>query len=254
MASQRRPQIIVADDAEALAEIAAERLLARVTPVKERAAVCLTGGASPEGLYQRLAREPYRSKLPWDRVHWFMGDDRFVPGDHAHSNMGMARRLFLDRVDAPAGNIHPIPTDADSPDVAARRYEAELKRFHGRDRLDPAHPLFDVVLMGLASDGHTASLFPNSPALDEAERWVVGIERAGLAPFVPRVTLTFPALASTREMLFLVTGEDKKDILMRALSGEDLPASRARAQGDLVWLVDRATGLEDADAVRRASR
>jgi 6-phosphogluconolactonase len=253
MASDARPQIIVAADAEVLAEIAAERLLARVMPAKERAAVCLTGGPSPEGLYRRLAREPYRSTLPWDRVHWFMGDDRFVPGDHTHSNMGMARRLFLDRVIAPANTIHAIPTDADRPDLAARRYEAELKRFYGRDRFDPAHPLFDLVLMGLASDGHTASLFPNSPALDERERWVVGVEEAGLAPFVPRVTLTFPALASAREMLFLVAGEDKRDILLRVLSGEDLPASRVRAQGDLVWLVDRATGLEDTDAVRRAA-
>jgi 6-phosphogluconolactonase len=253
MASEARPQIIVAADAEALAEIAAERLLARVMPAKERAVVCLTGGPSPEGLYRRLAREPYRSTLPWDRVHWFMGDDRFVPGDHTHSNMGMARRLFLDRVVAPANTIHAIPTDADRPDLAARRYEAELKHFYGRDRFDPAHPLFDLVLMGLASDGHTASLFPNSPALDERERWVVGVEEAGLAPFVPRVTLTFPALASAREMLFIVTGEDKRDILLRVLSGEDLPASRARAQGDLVWLVDRATGLEDTDAVRRAA-
>jgi 6-phosphogluconolactonase len=253
MASEARPQIIVAADAEALAEIAAQRLLARVMAAKERAAVCLTGGPSPEGLYRRLAREPYRSTLPWDRVHWFVGDDRFVPGDHTHSNMGMARRLFLDRVVAPANTIHAIPTDADRPDLAARRYEAELKRFYGRDGFDPAHPLFDLVLMGLASDGHTASLFPNSPALDERERWVVGVEEAGLAPFVPRVTLTFPALASAREMLFLVTGEDKRDILLRVLSGEDLPASRVRAQGDLVWLVDRATGLEDTDAVRRAA-
>src|SRR5262249_47944795 len=118
-ASRARPQIIVAADAEALAETAAERLLARVMPAKERAAVCLTGGPSPEGLYRRLAREPHRSTLPWDRVHWFMGDDRFVPGDHTHSNMGMARRLFLDRVDAPANIIHAIPTDADRPDSAA---------------------------------------------------------------------------------------------------------------------------------------
>jgi 6-phosphogluconolactonase len=253
MASKARPHIIVAADAEALAEIAAERLLARLVPAKERAAVCLTGGSSPEGLYRRLAREPYRSKLPWDRVHWFMGDDRFVPGDHTHSNMGMARRLFLDRVHAPPTTIHAIPTDADSPDLAAQRYEVQLKRFYGRDRFDPAHPLFDLVLMGLANDGHTASLFPNSPALDETDRWVVGVEEAGLAPFVPRVTLTFSALASTREMLFLVTGDDKRDILVRVLSGEDLPASRARAQGDLVWLVDRATGLEDTNAVRRAT-
>src|SRR5262249_36202962 len=124
-----------------------------------------------------------------------------------------------------------IPTDADRPDLAARRYEAELKHFYGRDRFDPAHPLFDLVLMGLASDGHTASLFPNSPALDERERWVVGVEEAGLAPFVPRVTLPFPALASAREMLFLVTGEDKRDILLRVLSGEDLPGEPGARAG-----------------------
>src|SRR5262249_12224377 len=118
MASEARPQIIVAADAEALAEIAAERLLARVMPAKKRAAVCLAGGRGPGGLCGRLAREPYRSTLPWDRVHWFMGDDRFVPGDHAHSNMGMARRLFLDRVLAPANTMHAIPTDADRPDLA----------------------------------------------------------------------------------------------------------------------------------------
>src|SRR5262249_19278895 len=195
MASEARPQIIVAADAEALAEIAVERLLARVMPAKKRAAVCLTGGPSPEGLYRRLAREPYRSTLPWDRGHWFLGDGRFVAGDHKHSNMGMGRRLVHDPLLAPANTMHAIPTDADRPDLAARRYEAELKHFYGRDRFDPAHPLFDLVLMGLASDGHTASLFPNSPALDERERWVVGVEEAGLAPFVPRVTLHLPRLA-----------------------------------------------------------
>src|SRR5262245_24561883 len=156
MASGGRPQIIVAADAEALAEIAAERLLARVTPAKERTAVCLTGGSSPEGLYRRLACQPYRSTLPWDRVHWFMGDDRFVPGDHTHSNMGMARRLFLDRVVAPANTIHAIPTDADRPDVAARRYEAELKHFYGRDQFDTAHPLCDLGLQRLRADVRTA--------------------------------------------------------------------------------------------------
>src|SRR5205809_3729481 len=99
--------------------------------------------------------------------------------------------------------------------------------------------------MGLASDGHTASLFPDSPALDEAERWVVGIERAGLAPFVPRVTLTFPALASTREMLFLVSGADKREIVARVLAGEDLPAARAWSNGALVWLIERAAAPEE---------
>jgi len=244
MAADRRPEILIVPDEQSLAETAANRLLARIAQAKGRAAVCLTGGSSPKRLYQLLALQPYRSNLPWDRVHWFMGDDRFVPADHALHNIGMARRSFLDHVPAPAGNIHPIRTDVSSPDAAARLYEAELKAFYGADRISAAAPLFDLVLMGLGNDGHTASLFPHTAALDEKGRWVVGVEKAGLEPFVPRVTLTFPTLASTREMLFLVSGRDKRDILMRVLSGEDLPGSRAHSDGDLVWLVDRAAAPE----------
>ena len=233
-------QIIVAEDADVLAHSAAERLIARVVTAAGAPAVCLTGGDSPQRLYELLAREPYRGRVPWERVHWFMGDDRFVPLAHELSNMGMARRAFLDRVGVAAENIHAIPIDAAGPGEAASRYEAELKRFYGRDHFEPGRPLFELVLMGLGSDGHTASLFPHAPALSEKERWVVGVEKAGLAPFVPRVTLTFPALAATHEMLFEVTGEDKRAILARVLAGEDLPAARAHADGDLVLLVDRA--------------
>ena len=191
-----------------------------------------------------LAEEPWRGKVPWDRVHWFMGDDRFVPQSDPLSNMGMARRLFLAAAGAPRGNIHPIPTDANYPEGAANIYEDELKSFYGAERLDPARPLFDLVLMGLGPDGHTASLFPGSRALDEKNRWVVAVTKAGMEPFVPRVTLTFPALASTREMLFLVDGPGKRDILQRVFAGEDLPGSRAHSDGELVWLLDRAAAPE----------
>jgi 6-phosphogluconolactonase len=238
-ANQHREVIVVAD-VHALAETAAKRLVARVRAATGRAAVCLTGGSSPEGLYRLLASDPWRNEVPWDRVHWFIGDDRFVWESDPLSNMGMARRLFLDRVGAPRENIHAMATDANYPEATAGLYEDELKRFYGADRLDPARPLFDLVLMGLGDDGHTASLFPHSPALEQKTRWVVGIAKAGLEPFVPRVTLTFPALASTREMLFLVDGEKKRGILQRVLAGDDLPAARAHADGDLVWLVDRA--------------
>jgi 6-phosphogluconolactonase len=173
-------------------------------------------------------------------VHWFIGDDRFVPETDPLSNMGMARQLFLDRTGAPRQNIHPIATDANDPEGAARIYEDDLTAFYGAGRLDPARPLFDLVLMGLGGDGHTASLFPHSPALDEKDRWVLGIAKAGMEPFVPRVTLTFPALASTREMLFLVDSAGKRAILSRVLAGEDLPAHRAYSDGDLVWLAVRA--------------
>jgi 6-phosphogluconolactonase len=237
------PRIIIVEDAAALADAAAHRLVARVSG-KHRAAVALTGGSSPQRLYRLLAEEPWRGKVPWDCVHWFIGDDRFVPESDPLSNMGTARRVFLDQVGAPPRNIHPMPTDTNYPEGAARLYEEELKAFYGADRLDPARPMFDLVLMGLGDDGHTASLFPNSPALEEKQRWVLGIAKAGMEPFVPRVTLTFPALGSTREMLFLIDSADKRAILSRVLSGEDLPARRAYANGELEWLVVRAAAPE----------
>lgn len=243
MNSASPPQIVVVDDAPALAETAARRLVARVSG-KDRAAVCLTGGSSPQGLFRLLGQEPWRGQIPWDRVHWFIGDDRFVPESDPLSNMAMARRLFLDRVRAPRQNIHPIPTNVNYPEGAARIYEDDLKAFYGAEVLDPARPLFDLVLMGLGGDGHTASLFPGSPALAETKRWVLGIAKARMEPYVPRVTLTFPALASTREMLFLIDSADKRDILGRVLAGEDLPAHRAHADGDLVWLVVRGAAPE----------
>src|SRR5947209_1617124 len=122
---RQKPQIIVADGPEALARTAAERLVARLSQTSGRAAVCLTGGSAPEPLYAQLARPPYRDRVPWHRVHWFMGDDRFVPLGDEHSNMGRAKRIFLDRVDAPAANVHPIPTSAPDPTEAARLYEEE---------------------------------------------------------------------------------------------------------------------------------
>ncbi len=239
MARERGSQIITVADSGALTEAAAQRLVHRVAR-GERAAICLTGGSSPQGLYRLLATAQWRGKVPWPRVHWFMGDDRFVPQSDARSNMGAARRIFLDVVGAPAQNIHAIATDAGDPDRAAQLYEEDLKKFYGAERLDPSRPLFDLVLMGLGSDGHTASLFPNSPALGEKERWAVGVAKAGMEPYVPRVTLTFPALGSSREMLFLVDGAEKRTILSRVLSGEDLPAGRAYSEGELIWLIDRA--------------
>jgi 6-phosphogluconolactonase len=172
-------------------------------------------------------------------VHWFIGDERFVPADDRLHNMAMARRIFLDTC-APAANIHPIPTDTGNPDEAARRYEAELKSFYGANELNSSRPLFDVVLMGVGPDGHTASLFPDYPAIEETERWVVGVPQAHVAPFVPRVTLTLPALDSCREMLFEAAGAEKRAILTRVLAGENLPANRARSIGETIWLVDRA--------------
>lgn len=232
-------EIIAVADAAALAKTAAERFIARISSNQGRIAVCLTGGSSPKLLYELFTADPYHSQIPWDRVHWFIGDERFVPPVSPLHNMSMARRSFLDRC-APLVNVHPIATDAANPDEAANRYESELKSFYGADKLNFARPLFDVVLMGVGPDGHTASLFPGYPAIDEKERWVVGVPQAHVEPFVPRVSLTLPALGSCREMLFEVSGADKRAILTRVLAGEDLPANRAHSIGDTVWLVDAA--------------
>ena len=242
MAAQQR-QIVVMDD-DKFAQAAAQRLVSRIKLNADRIAVCLTGGSSPEGLYRLLAQEPWRGKVPWDRVHWFIGDDRFVPLTDARSNMGIAQRLFLDRSPAPRGNVHPIPTDTNYPEGAANLYAEELQKFYGAEQLDPARPLFDLVLMGLGPDGHVASLYPGQRTLEEKERWVVGVGKAGWKPFVPRVTMTFPTLASTREMLFMVDGAGKQDILRRVFAGEDLPGSRVHSNGELVWLLDRAAAPE----------
>jgi 6-phosphogluconolactonase len=239
MAGSGHRQVITVPDSTALAKAAAERLLAKIRANSARAAICMTGGSSPKQLYQLLATDPWRAQIPWDRVHWFIGDERFVGSDDPLNNMSMARRAFLDAC-APAANIHPIPTDTADPGEAALRYENELQSFYGAELLDSTRPLFDVVLMGVGPDGHTASLFPGYPAIEETRRWVVGVPKANVEPFVPRVTLTLPALGSCREMLFEVAGPDKRAILTRVLESENLPANRAHSIGETIWLVDQA--------------
>ncbi|MBN8988505.1 MAG: 6-phosphogluconolactonase [Rhizobiales bacterium] len=242
MAARDHRHVITVADPAAMARTAAERIVARISENPGRVAICLTGGSSPRQLYQLLAGETWRGKIPWQRVHWFIGDERFVPADDPLNNMGAARKVFLDQL-APASNIHPIPTstaDPADPDRGAAVYEAGLKSFYGADELDPARPLFDLVLMGVGPDGHTASLFPGYPTLDEVRRWVVGVPKANVEPFVPRISLTLPTLASCREMLFEVAGADKRAILTRVFSGENLPANRARSTGETIWLVDQA--------------
>jgi 6-phosphogluconolactonase len=239
MAPADHRKIIAVADPATLAKAAADRVLARIAANAARVAICLAGGSSPKQLYQLLATEAYRSRIPWDRVHWFVGDERFVPATDPLSNIAMMRDAFLDRC-APAANIHPIPTDSAGPDEAAHRYERELKSFYGADELDLARPLFDIVLLGVGPDGHTASLFPGYPAAEETTRWVIEVPKAHMEPFVPRVTLTLPALGCCREMLIEASGAGKRPILTRVFAGEDLPANRAHSTGETIWLVDAA--------------
>jgi 6-phosphogluconolactonase len=225
-------------DADSVARAAADRLVALCAESRqERIAVCLSGGSTPKRLYALLAGPDHVGALPWERLHWFFGDDRFVPWTDEASNMHMARTAF-GNAPIPEGHLHGIPTDG-TLDAAASVYAKTLRDFYGADSLDPARPLFDLVLLGLGEDGHTASLFPGKPAVDEREAWVAAVPEAGLSPFVPRITLTFPALASSRQLLVLVTGAGKREPLTRIAGGEDLPARHISSTGTLTWLLDR---------------
>jgi 6-phosphogluconolactonase len=226
-----------APDAGALARRAAEWIAGLAGASQDRFAICLSGGSTPRRLYQLLAGPPFRESLPWERLHWFWGDERFVPWAHPESNYGMARDALLARAPVLPENIHGIAT-AGTPADAARAYAALLQSWYGAENLDPARPLFDVVLLGLGEDGHTASLIPGTPALDERRRWVV--EVVGARPEV-RITLTYPPLESARHVAFLVAGADKRAILAQALAGDrSLPAARVAPTGDLTWFVDSA--------------
>jgi len=204
---------------------------------RDRFATCLSGGSTPRRLYQLLAESPYRDAMPWDRIHWFWGDERFVPWDHPDSNYGMVHATLLGRARVPPGNIHGIATSG-SPADAAAAYERVLKSYYGSESLDPTRPLFDIQILGLGPDGHTASLIPGTSVLDERRRWVA--EVIGGRP-EPRITLTYPALESSRHTAFVVAGADKRGTLSRALGGDQaLPAARLRPIGDLIWFVDEA--------------
>ncbi|HEY6983235.1 6-phosphogluconolactonase [Reyranella sp.] len=238
----KKPIVEVADDAAALAEQAADWLLALARQRTGTFSVALSGGTTPRRLYQLLASVPRRDSFPWDRTCWFWGDERFVPHDDADSNYHMVREAMLARAPVPAANIHPMPTEGLEPEEAAAVYERTLKQFYGAEELAPDKPLFDVVLLGLGTNGHTASLFPGMAVLDERRRWVGTMTdpEAGT-----RLTLTYPALESSHEAAFLVAGEDKRAVLRQVLGGNaSLPAARLHPRGTLRFLVDRAAAGE----------
>ncbi len=225
-------------DSETLACAGAEWLCARALASERRFAICCSGGSTPKRLYELLAEPATAARFPWSRVHWFWGDERFVPHDHPDSNYRMTREALLSRVPAPADNIHPVPTEGLSPEQAASAYEATLKAFYGAEALDPGRPLFDVNLLGIGEDGHTASLFPGHPALQERDRWVVAVIGAKSED---RITLTYPALDSSRDAVFLASGEGKRAIVARAQAGDRaLPSAGIHPVGQLHWFTDRA--------------
>jgi len=227
------PELEILTDPEALARRAAELVVAAARDAGDRFAIALSGGSTPRRLYQLLVGAP----MPWARTHWFWGDERFVPPDDPASNQRMTREALLAHVPVPESQIHPIPTTGLTPDQAAAQYERTLKAFYGAEALTD-RPLFDLVLLGLGTNGHTASLFPGKPVLEERSHWVGTMDDAEAGS---RITLTYPALESSRETLFLVAGADKKTVLREVLAGDRThPAARLRPRGRLRFLADRA--------------
>jgi 6-phosphogluconolactonase len=226
------------ENADALAQGVAEWLCALAQASAGDFAICLSGGSTPRTLYERLATPAVASRFPWSRVHWFWGDERFVPHDHPDSNYRMTREALLTKVPIPADHIHAIPTEGLTPEQSAAAYEATLKHFYGAETLAPDRALFGVTLLGIGEDGHTASLFPGQPALQERTRWAVAVIGAKSEA---RITLTYPALDSSRDVAFLATGAGKREPIARARAGDHaMPAAMIHPVGRLHWFTDRA--------------
>jgi 6-phosphogluconolactonase len=238
------PIIRVFPDSEAVSRAAAGEFVRAATEAvaaRGRFTVALSGGSTPQRLYQILAEAPFRDRVDWGKVEVFWGDERSVPPDHKDSNFRMAREALLDRVPLPAANVHRLEAERADRDAAARDYQAVLVRTFGVPA-DGEPPAFDLILLGMGPDGHSASLFPDTTALGEMKRWVV-------VNYVPkfateRVTLTYPILNRAREVLFLVAGADKAEPLHDVLEGPPdarrLPSQAIRpTAGKLLWYVDR---------------
>jgi 6-phosphogluconolactonase len=230
------PIVDVAEDAEALARRVAGFVAARAASASGRFSLSLSGGSTPKRAYELLADS--RASLDWRKVHLFWGDERFVPPAHKDSNFRMAREALIDHVPIPAAQVHSIPTSSGTPEEAAALYEATLRNFYGSSTLDVERPLFDITLLGLGEDGHIASLFPGTKALDERDAWVTSI--IGVKP-EPRISLTYPALESSSVIVFVVSGEKKRENLARTLANDmTLPAARLATRGTIRVFADRA--------------
>jgi 6-phosphogluconolactonase len=233
-----KPNVAILDSADELAEAAAQAIISSATEAvttKDFFSIALSGGSTPKRLYELLANpeKEFRNRLPWDRTLFFWTDERNVPPDHPDSNYRMTYEAMLAHVPVPTSNIHRFTTELGDAEAVAADYEAQLKESF-RDFL----PRFDLVLLGLGTDGHTASLFPGTPALAETKRWVVANRVEKLNSF--RFTMTLPVLNNASQVMFLVSGQDKAAILKDVLT--DGP-TRFPAQlitptdGELKWLV-----------------
>jgi 6-phosphogluconolactonase len=250
-------EIDVFPDEPALVRAAAEHFVAiagQAIGARGRCLIALSGGSTPKPLYELLAAPPYATRVDWGRVHLFWGDERCVPPDQPESNYRMTREALLDRTPIPSDNVHRIHGERE-PDAAADEYERLLRKFFpAADGAAPARS-FDLELLGFGHDGHTASIFPGSAAVDETRRWAMAVQ-AQQPPRVWRVTLTIPVLNAAANVTFLVAGADKAARLRDLLraGAPPLPAQLIRpTAGRVRWMIDAAAATALPSADRAAS-
>jgi len=240
-APQRRRDVRICADLADLSQHVAESAVVLINDAVQRTGRCtlaLSGGSTPRPIYALLATD-LRDKIPWHRVHVFWGDERYVPADDPASNYGTARAVLLDHVPCPAANIHPMPTSFQEPDAAANDYQATLRQY-----FTEAWPRFDLLLLGVGEDGHTASLFPGSPALTDTVRWVV--PAAAPLDTTHRLTLTVNALAGAAAIYALASGLRKRPVIERVLAHD--PAARVYPIAQVADAAEALTWWVDADA------
>jgi 6-phosphogluconolactonase len=246
--------IEILPDAETLALRAADlfALAAQeAAAARGRFAVALGGGETPRVFYGMLARQQFSQKVPWRRVHLYWSDERCVAADDPASNYGMARDAFIKHVPLPTVNVHRVHGE-EAPEGAATAYERELRALAALERPRSELPVFDLVHLGLGRDGHVASLFPHSQALEEDDHLAVATAAADGSP---RVTLTYPAINAARHVWFIVSGAEKAGMVAEVLEGLRVPrAVPAQAvspvHGRLLWLLDEAAAAELSPALR----
>ena len=241
----------VFDDLESMSVAAAAAVVELAAGSPGPFSIALAGGGTPRRLYEILAEDS--AGIDWEKVHLFWGDERFVSTGDPESNFGNIRPVFLDRIDIPDGNIHAIPVDAPTAVEAAEIYEKELKDYFGIQ--EDGFPEFDLILLGLGDDGHTASIFPGGSVIEERNKWVSSVTGpAGIEP-AERVTLTLPVLNAAGNIFLLVSGESKADVLhdilfAGRLAEAEYPAAMISPDGPLVWFVDREAYGGDPDSSR----
>ena len=248
-AAQSNPDIIICDDRDALNVEAATRFVAlarEAIAARDRFMVALSGGSTPKMLFELLATDEWRDQVDWSRTHLFWGDERFVPKDHGDSNYRMTREALISKIDIPEGNVHRVQTEGGTPDEVAQIYAATLRSVFGLG--DDGIPRYDLMHLGLGDDGHTASMFPGTNAMHEAERIVVAVWVEKFQQH--RITSTPPMINNAAEIQFLVSGASKKDVVPQVIRGayepDRLPSQTVKQHsGVLRWLLDRdaAAGL-----------